>query len=249
MVRRGGTFKSADGSFFVGRRGWLTVGRRPFWFLIVNDWLYWFKEEHASVTATAAGLAGLLSSFLGHVLMARCNVVSRRPCELEVVQPVGPPTVLQTESQRNCEEWLLSLAEISVAGFPLPSRLDPDAAHVVKEDWVAVRDGEKMFARLTESSLVLARDEQGTSVFRSFQLDGATVAKGKKNGQAAFVIADCSEKLVVALHNPGAAQEWVDALRGAIVVAYASRFEPESLSTLRNPKKQSLPSLPPASVL
>jgi hypothetical protein len=145
--------------------------------------------------------------------------------------------VLIADSDQEYEDWLVSLIEVSVAGFPLPTRLDPDPKRTLKEDWVTVRESEKVYARLTETSLVISRDETGTSIFRAFQMEGATVAKGKRNGNAAFVIADFKEKLVVQLHNPGAAQEWVNAIRGAIVIAYASKAEPGVVATLRVSKR------------
>jgi len=60
---------------------------------------------------------------------------------------------------------LFSLIEVSTAGFPLPLRLGK-VGEVVKEDWVQIRDSERMFARLTETSLVVSRDDKGTSIFR-----------------------------------------------------------------------------------
>ena len=69
LVRRAGTFTSGDGSFFVGRRGWMSVNKRPYWFVIVNDWMYWFKSELDSVGSSPAALAAQLSTFCGNVLM------------------------------------------------------------------------------------------------------------------------------------------------------------------------------------
>jgi hypothetical protein len=106
MERRAGTFGSGDGSFFIGKRGWMTVAKKAFWFQIVNDWLYWFKEEHSGASSSPAVLSALLNSFSGNVLMSRCNVISRRPQEIEVISPTGPVTVLTTDSQRDCEDWL-----------------------------------------------------------------------------------------------------------------------------------------------
>lgn len=65
------------------------------------------------------------------------------------------------------------------------------------------------------------------------QLDCAAVTKGKKNGSAAFVLADPNGKLLVTLHNPGAAQEWVAAIKTCIVVACALKYEPDAVAALR----------------
>lgn len=82
------------------------MNKKPFWFLIVNDWLYWFRGELENVGSSAAALAVQLGSFCGNVLMSRCNVISRRAQEIEVISPTGPVTVLTLDSQRDCEEWL-----------------------------------------------------------------------------------------------------------------------------------------------
>ena len=106
LVRRAGTFTSGDGSFFVGKRGWMSVNKRPYWFLIVNDWMYWFKGELENIGSSPTALSNQLNSFCGNVLMSRCNVLSRRPQEIEVISPTGPVTVLTMDTQQQCDEWL-----------------------------------------------------------------------------------------------------------------------------------------------
>ncbi len=126
------------------------------------------------------------------------------------------------------------MVEISIAGFPLPARLPPkETDRVIKEDWVMVRDNERVYARLTEYSFVLSRDEKGVSIVRAVQLENATVAKGKKNGNAALVVADVNGKCLIGLHNHGVAQEWFSAIKSAIIIAYGMKFEPETIMTLR----------------
>lgn len=112
-------------------------------------------------------------------------------------------------------------------------RLPAKGERIIKEDWVVVRDSDRVFAQLNEASFVLSKDEKGTTVFKTFQLDCAAVTKGKKNGNAAFVVADPNGKALVTLHNAGAAQEWVSAIKTAIVVACAERYEPETVAQLR----------------
>jgi hypothetical protein len=232
VTRRGGSFQIADGSTFIGKRGWLLLGKKQMYFVIINDWVYWFKEDVGEISSNSSKLAAVLGSFVGNVNMARCNIVSRRPRELEVIQPSGPNVILMAASQRECEDWLYALVEISVAGFPLPMYLNN---RVGKEGWVAVQGQEKMYGSCADMKLVFARDERKDNVYKTFQLDGATVAKGKTaDGGSGFVIADCNERVVVGTHNPGEATEWVTAIKLMINLAWCAKHEPEKLPKRRD---------------
>ncbi len=125
------------------------------------------------------------------------------------------------------------MIEISTAGFPLPVRIPVDPGRIIKEDWVVIRDSDRMYATLTELSFALSRDEKGLNVYRTVQLDCAAVTKGKKNGNPALVVADPNGKLLMTVHNSGVLQEWFNAIKTAIVIACALKYEPESVSSLR----------------
>lgn len=225
IVRRAGTF-AADAATWTGKRGWLTMSKKRYWFLVVNDWLYWFKDAHDDLGG--ASLAHALSTFLGNLWIARCNVVMRER-ELEILQPSGANIVLVSDTEPDCEEWMAALVEISVAGFPLPLHIT--AEMFAREEWVTVKD-QNLFAciDMERGLLLLCRDETRGKVVRSVALHAATVAKGTaKSGQAAFVVADVHGKVVINAHNGGAAQDWVTQLKSAIVVAWARRFEPDTV--------------------
>jgi len=227
ITRRGGSFQVGDGSTFIGKRGWLTLGKKQMYFVIVNDWVYWFREDVGEIGTNSAQLAGVLGSFVGNVNMARCNIVSRKVRELEVIQPSGPNVVLLAASQKECEDWLYALVEISIAGFPLPLHLNN---RTDKEGWVSVQGQEKMYAVCADFRLILARDEKKDNVYKSFQLDAATVAKGKTaDGSSGFVVADVNGKVVVGTHNPGEATEWVNAIKLMINLAWCKKYEPERM--------------------
>lgn len=219
--RRGGTFDASGGSFSLGRRGWLKLNKKKFWFLMVNDWLYWFKEERNSNQTT---MSKLLTGFVGHVWLNRCNIISRKGNEFEIIMATTPNLVVCAETEQERNEWLVGLTEVCIAGCPLPA----PAKIVDKSAWVNIRDQE-FFAKLSDTKLTLFKDENEGKVIRTVALDDATVVKGKlKNGAAGFVLADALEKVVFGMHNAGAAQEWVDAIRARICIAWAAKYEPET---------------------
>ena len=229
ITRRGGTFRASEGSMTLGRRGWLTMSKRSWYFLLVNDWLYWFKDEVPANLGTnnAAELASVLGTFAGHINMSRCNVVSTRQQEIEVIQPTGPNVVVICQTPRDAEEWLMALIEVSMAGYPLPAILRlPE-----KGGWVTLNGtNERMYLKFSDWLLVLSKDEQGQDVFRSVALEGATVAKGRTgSGSYGFVLADANERLVLGTHNPGAAREWVDAIRLMVNLSWCREYEPNKL--------------------
>lgn len=86
IVRRAGSF-GAEGVTFLGKNGFLYLGKSKFWFTIVNDWLYWFKEQIALTTTPEIG--SQLLKHVGNVWMARCNVVARNDNEMKIIQPTG----------------------------------------------------------------------------------------------------------------------------------------------------------------
>lgn len=229
IVRRAGTF-ATEGITYTGKRGWLLLAKKKFWFVIINDWLYWFKEEIDVNSSTV--LASSLLKYSGNVWMARCNVMSKRQKEVEIIQPTGPNIHLITDTPRDCDEWLFSLVEISIVGFPIPHL----AVSKTKNEWVSI-DDVSLYASLGEKFLTLSKDEEGKNVVHSIKLESATVAKGKcKNGTAGFVIADgtAEKKYVITTHNIGAAQEWVATIKVAINLAYAAKYDEEALPTKRN---------------
>lgn len=204
------------------------MGKHPWYFMVVNDWLYWFKDEvSGNVGANAAALAGALGAHAGHINVGRCNIVAKSDCDLEIIQPAGPNLLLSSETARDSEQWLFALTEISVAGYPLPTFLNLPS----KSDWVTFNGGpDRVHLRLSDWTLVLSRDEKGDAVIRRVGLEGATVAKGKTaSGSAGFILADTSEKIVFGTHNPGVAQEWVDAIKYTINLSWCRAYEPDKL--------------------
>ncbi len=229
IVRRAGKF-GADGSTWTGRRGWLTLGRKRIWCLIVNDWLYWFTEEHREVDNQAA-LARALGAFAGNLWMARCNVVCKGDRDVYIVQPSGANLVLVADSGDDADSWISALHEICIVGFPLPLHAMPALAS--RAEWVTVK-GQELYAviDIDKRALLFFRDETRAKVVRSVVLDQATVAKGvvKSKGGVGFVVADAVGRVVVDSHSAG---DWVTHLKSAIIVCWALRYEPESVRSLR----------------
>lgn len=223
LERRAGSF-SPDGNAVLGRRGVLLLAKKKLWFLIVNDWLYWFADEVRDVSSNPSALARALGNYAGNICMSRCNVVAGKKCELIIVQPSGPNLHLVAESQQLCDDWMFNLWEISIVGFPVPT------FQKEKEDWLTIRNQE-MLAKIDGDTLLFYKDKEKGKVAVTVDLVTATVAKGKTtSGRPGFVIADRNDKWVVETHNPGVAQEWVDLIKSAIIFAWTRKYEPETLA-------------------
>lgn len=104
--------------------GWLKKKGQKRWFLLLDDWLYWFPKE-VPVTATTNQWL-FLDHANGSVYLVRCNVLpGDKPKEFVIVNPSGKNYLLQAASEEERDQWITGTRRQAGVG----SCADPRRSH------------------------------------------------------------------------------------------------------------------------
>jgi hypothetical protein len=194
----------------------LSLALQKRWFLMVDDWLYWFDKEVAADESTIEWQ--FLEGAKGSLFLSRCNVAKgEKPKELVIINPSSDNFVVLAASEEERDQWLHAMQkviDVEVQNFShLPT--------TEKRGTLKYRNVPKWFV-LKEGVLMWFSGEHEPEVEGSTTLASATVALGETmDGSPALVVATLEGKHVLGAETREEAETWASYVKASINAAKA----------------------------
>ncbi len=219
--------------FAFGMRCWFrSFLLQKRWFLMIDDWLYWFDKEVAADEHTIEWQ--FLEGAKGSLFLSRCNVAKgEKPKDFVIVNPSSDNFVISAASEEERDQWLRAMQkvmDVEVQNFSHVPTIE-------KRGTLKYRNVPKWFV-LKEGVMMWFSGEHEPEVEGSTTLANATVALGETlDGSPAFVIATLEGKHVLGAETREEAEAWASYIKASINAAKAKTqalIEEEEASVFTN---------------